>query len=272
MSQTLDGVFHLEGRLDPEAGAMVTTALNALSAPRPDDRRTAPQRRQSSTSASCRRQLQGGGLPQVGGQRPHLWVMVPQATLRGEPGSTGAEMGWAGPVIGELARRLACDSVRTEVALDSSGDPVEVGRPVRTISAGLPAAHGPGQGLRIPAMQRSAGVVRRSPHHLRVKERQDEPEERGAPLPIPPSTRSRRWMADLVGSRPRLEAGGGTASEGLCAAIDGSVWSAWAGHEQPAQGWAVPVRYMATVSGIAGPGSFAGWRLTCTTFPCRLPG
>ena len=58
-------------------------------------------------------------------------------------------------------------------------------------------------------------------------------------------------MADLVGSRPWLEPGGGTAPEGGCAAIDGSVWSAWAGHEQPAQGWAVSVRYMATVSGIA---------------------
>jgi hypothetical protein len=137
MSRTLDGVFHIEGRLDPEAGAMVTTALNALSAPRPDDRRTAPQRRHDALVELCRRQLQGGGLPQVGGQRPQLWVMVPEATLRGEPGATGADLRWAGPVIGELARRLACDAARTEVTLDSAGDPVEVGRPTRTISAGL---------------------------------------------------------------------------------------------------------------------------------------
>jgi hypothetical protein len=133
VSQTMDGSFRIDGSLDPESGAVVTTALNALSRPRPDERRTASQRRHDALVELCRRQLQDGRLPLVGGQRPHLWVMASEATLRGEAGSPGGDLRWAGPVVGELARRLACDAACTQVTVGGAGE-VAVGRPVRTVS------------------------------------------------------------------------------------------------------------------------------------------
>lgn len=79
--------------------------------------------------------MQDRRLPLVGGQRPHLWVMASEATLRGEPGAPGADLRWAGPVVGELARRLACDAACTQVSVN--GGDVEVGRTVRTITPAM---------------------------------------------------------------------------------------------------------------------------------------
>ncbi len=135
VSQTIDGMFRLDGWLDPESGAVVTTALNALSRPRPQETRTAAQRRHDALVDVCRRQMQDRRLPLVGGQRPHLWVMASEATLRGEPGSPGADLRWAGPVVGELARRLACDAACTHVSV--GGGEVEVGRTVRTVTPAM---------------------------------------------------------------------------------------------------------------------------------------
>jgi hypothetical protein len=137
LSQTLGGCWRLDGWLDPEGGALLTTALNPLMKPLPDERRTGSQRRADALLELCRRQLDAGTLPVVGGQRPHLYVTVPAATLRGEPGSPGGEMRWAGPVIGEVARRLACDAVCTEITVGPRGEPLAIGRPKRTIRGRL---------------------------------------------------------------------------------------------------------------------------------------
>jgi hypothetical protein len=136
LSQTLDGMFRVDGWLDPEGGAVVLTVLNAAGPPLRGDQRSAAQRRADALVDSCRRELDAGRLPLVRGQRPHLWVTVPAETLRGEPCSPGGELRWAGPVVGDLARRLACDAVRTEVTIDANGAPLAVGRPARTVRAG----------------------------------------------------------------------------------------------------------------------------------------
>ena len=137
LSQTLGGTWRLDGWLDVEGGALLTTALSPLMKPIPDDRRTASQRRAEALTDLCRRQLDGGGLPLTGGQRPHLYVSVPVETLRGDPGAPGAEMRWSGPVVGELARRLHCDCVRTEITVGPGGEPLAIGRPTRTIRGPL---------------------------------------------------------------------------------------------------------------------------------------
>jgi hypothetical protein len=137
ISQTLGGRWRLDGWLDTEGGALLKTALNPLMKPIPDDPRTGSQRCADALLELCRRQLDAGTLPIVGGQRPHLWVTVPAATLGGEPGSPGGEMRWAGPVVGEVARRLACDAVITEITVGPRGEPLAVGRPKRTIPAAL---------------------------------------------------------------------------------------------------------------------------------------
>ncbi|MDQ6876543.1 MAG: 13E12 repeat family protein, partial [Candidatus Dormibacteraeota bacterium] len=98
LSQTLDGIFRLDGQLDADGGAALKTVLESLMGPpAEDDRRTATQRRADAMTELARRQLDGGRLPEVGGQKPHLMVTVDAATLSKQPGSQAAELEWAQP-------------------------------------------------------------------------------------------------------------------------------------------------------------------------------
>jgi len=135
LSQTLDGVFYLNGRLDPEGGATLQTALNALSGPpTPDDVRSPKQRRADSLVELARQQLDRGELPEVGGQRPHLSVIVEVSTLAKQPGSPAAELDWGGPIPAETARRLACDAALTPIVRGSESDQPLAERTTRAIS------------------------------------------------------------------------------------------------------------------------------------------
>src|SRR5438309_2540745 len=92
VSQTFDGVFRIDGQLDAEGGAVLRTALDSVMGPRrDDDERTASERCADAAVEIARRQLDGGQLPEVGGQKPHLAVSVDLATLRKEPGSMAAD-------------------------------------------------------------------------------------------------------------------------------------------------------------------------------------
>ncbi len=94
LSETLDGVYILDGRLDPEGGAAVKAALDRLMKPcGRDDVRTARQRR-----ADALVELASGGQP------AHLTIST-----------SGAELGREPVLPFEALRRLACDSVVTEV-------------------------------------------------------------------------------------------------------------------------------------------------------------
>ena len=95
VSSTFSGTVAVDGLLDPEGGATVLAALTALAGPTPDDPRTPAQRRADALVELCRRALDGGQLPDHGGERPHI--------------------DWTGPVPGETARRLACDAGVTRV-------------------------------------------------------------------------------------------------------------------------------------------------------------
>jgi hypothetical protein len=135
LSQTLDGVFYLNGRLDAEGGATVQAALNALSGPpAPEDKRAPRERRADAFVELARRQLDGGQLPEVGGQRPHLAVTVDMATLAKRPGSWAAELEWTQPIPAETARRLACDAAITPIFLGSESDQPRAGLTTRSIS------------------------------------------------------------------------------------------------------------------------------------------
>jgi hypothetical protein len=135
LSQTLDGVFYLNGRFDSESGAIIQTALNALSGPpTAEDKRTPRQRRADTLVELARQQLDGGTLPEVGGQRPHLAVTVSMATLANQPGSPAADLEWAQPIPGETARRLACDAAATPIFLGSESNQPQAGKTTRIIS------------------------------------------------------------------------------------------------------------------------------------------
>jgi hypothetical protein len=156
LSQTLDGVFYLNGRLDPEGGATLQTALNAVSGPpAADDRRSPKQRRADAAVELARRQLDQGDLPEVGGQRPHLSVIVDAATLAKQPGSPAAELEWAQTIPAETARRLACDAAITPIFRGSESNQPQAGPTTRSISGSQrKALVARDRGCRFPGCQR----------------------------------------------------------------------------------------------------------------------
>jgi len=136
VSQTFDGIFRIDGQLDAEGGAVLRTALDSVMGPRrEDDDRTASERCADAAVEIAHRQLDGGQLPEVGGQKPHLAVSVDLATLRKEPGSMAAELEWSQPIPAETARRLACDAAITPIF--GGAESPQIGPTSRVISGPL---------------------------------------------------------------------------------------------------------------------------------------
>jgi hypothetical protein len=182
VAPTWEGMVALQGLLDPEAGQTLLTALEPLARPTgADDERLGDQRNADALAELARRSLEGGRLPQTGGVRPQLLVTVELATLLGQDGSLGGELGGTGSVGGEAARRLACDAALTRVLVtrghhpdlgSGGGDSSEAGGLAARLRAALrllpPALGGPptqplevGRATRTVApAQRNALVVR----------------------------------------------------------------------------------------------------------------
>src|SRR6202162_1197953 len=166
--QTYGGVFVLRGELDADSGALVKTALDALShGIRPGETRTGSQRRADALVELAATQLRCGAHRDVHGQRPHLTVTVSADTLRSGADAEPAELRGVGPIHPETARRLACDAVRTVVTVAPPADgsastarstralPLSVGRATRTIPASIRTAlHLRDQGCRFPGCDR----------------------------------------------------------------------------------------------------------------------
>ena len=177
--QTYDGAFVLRGELDAESGALVKTAIDALShGLRSGERRTASQRRADALVDLAALQLRCGAHRDVHGQRPHLTVTVSAETLRGGSDVQPAELGGVGAIHPATARRLACDAVRTVVTVappaegsasasagvdrdrahgfvSTRATPLSVGRATRTVPAHIrKALHLRDQGCRFPGCDR----------------------------------------------------------------------------------------------------------------------
>jgi hypothetical protein len=93
-------------------------ALEPLARPQDAaDTRSGGQRRADALAELARRSLEAGRLPLAGGVRPQLTVTVDLDSLFGRPGAVavGGEVGWAGVVVPEACRRLACDGALTRV-------------------------------------------------------------------------------------------------------------------------------------------------------------
>ncbi len=164
--ETFDGFYLVDGRLDAEGGAIVQTALNALSAPAANDCRSACQRRADALVELARRQLDSGGLPEVAGQRPHLTVTASMETLMAIPGHQAGALGRGDVVPSETVRRLACDAALTRVLLSSDGQPLDVGRTTRTAPPALRRALVTrDRGCRFPSCDRPSDWT--DCHHLK---------------------------------------------------------------------------------------------------------
>ena len=120
---TLDGMVALQGLLDPEAGQLLQAALEPLARPSgANDDRSGDQRRADALVELARRNLEGGQLPQTGGVRPQLTVVVDLDSLVGHPGGLGGDTGWVGPLAPQACRRLACDGALTRILISRPPD------------------------------------------------------------------------------------------------------------------------------------------------------
>jgi hypothetical protein len=115
LSPTLDNMIAVDGLLEAEAGQTLLAALEPLARPASAaDDRSGGQRRADALAELARRALEGGRLPQTGGVRPQLTVLVDLDSLQGGPGSLGGDTE-LGPLDGEGCRRLVCDGAVTRV-------------------------------------------------------------------------------------------------------------------------------------------------------------
>jgi hypothetical protein len=135
------GGMRLWGRLDAEAAAVVTAALDPLCPPgalvpagTPDER-TAQQRRADALVEICRLALNTAALPVNGGDRPQLVVTVPYDVLARQLSAGTLDTG--ARLTAEAVRRLACDAHLLPAVLDGAGVPLDLGRDRRLISGGL---------------------------------------------------------------------------------------------------------------------------------------
>src|SRR5579862_8499268 len=155
--QTYGGVFVLRGEFDAEGGALLKTAIDALShGLSAGEERSPSQRRADALVDMAATQLRCGDHRDVHGQRPHLTLTVSADTLRADAVSSRAdapaELRGVGPIHPEIARRIACDAVRTVVTVAAPADasawtgttapvvPLSVGHATRTIPAPLRTA------------------------------------------------------------------------------------------------------------------------------------
>ena len=96
------GMVRLDGDVNPEIGQCVITALRAVmdaevrSGGGPDDR-TPDQRRADALEHLCRSYLGWGDRPTIGGERPHLTVLMDSEALQGRPRTS--ELADTGPSI-----------------------------------------------------------------------------------------------------------------------------------------------------------------------------
>jgi len=137
ITDTFDGMVQLDALLDPVTGETVIAALQSLAGPANrdgNDNRTPAQRRADALHELCRNHLDSGTAPTVGGQKPHLNVIVDVDTLH-QGVRSRTELG-EGRVIGlKTMEFFACDSNVCRVVMDGPSRLLDMGRDVRTATS-----------------------------------------------------------------------------------------------------------------------------------------
>jgi hypothetical protein len=209
MASGLDGRVHLRGDLDAVGGEYLHSALAALmNGDRPAGEMRCHAERQADALVSLARgALNGGSLPDVRGERPHVRVTIDWMALcaeRGAPGVAGGPLGWSGPINSETARRLACDASVSRVITGPDGLPLDVGRAGHSAGSRCELASGGGRsGPSLHRLRRPAGVVRRPPRRALGARRPDELRQRGTALRAAPHVLPRRRVHHRARSRHR---------------------------------------------------------------------
>src|SRR5207253_3189560 len=141
----MKGMYHLSGVIDPEGGAALKSAVDALAKRLgQDDVRTSKQRRADALTEIVYHAMEAGTLPRRNGARPHITVTTTLEGLKGELGAAASELQTGTPVSSKTVQRLACDGTLCRV-LKADSVVVDVGRATRAVSGaqwrGLKARH-----------------------------------------------------------------------------------------------------------------------------------
>jgi hypothetical protein len=127
ISPLLDGMSSIDGVLDAEGAALLSTALEPFLTPTgPEDTRTAAQRRADGLLQIVQSAADTAALPLSGGERPQLRLVVD----RHGPAAVGGD--W---LPDRSIGRLVCDAAVSRLLLDEHGVVVNLGRERRLFSS-----------------------------------------------------------------------------------------------------------------------------------------
>jgi hypothetical protein len=165
LSQLADGMYAVDGQLDPVSGAALKTAVDVLAKPNgSDDERTATQRRADAVGELAMHAMDQGTLPRRHSVKPHINLTMTLEGLKGELGVPPAELELSLPISTRTAERIACDCTMSRVLLAGSMV-IDVGRATRTVSPPMRRAlRVRDKGCRFPGCDRQVNWT--SPHHI----------------------------------------------------------------------------------------------------------
>jgi Domain of unknown function (DUF222) len=123
-----DGSWVINGTLDTIGGEAVNTALQAVMAkPTLDDNRTLGQRRHDALVDIALESLSNSARPKVGGERPHLSLIIPVDTTQART------QGTVFYIKHVTLAMIMCDCTVTSIFTFPNGIPFEVGDPQTAI-------------------------------------------------------------------------------------------------------------------------------------------
>ena len=130
----------------------IATVIDAKARPvTSDDHRPAGERQAAALAEACGYVLDHGDVPECGGHRPHVNVLIRLEDL--ENRARAACLDFGGAVSPESLRLLCCDAAVVPIVLDGRGQPLDVGRARRTIRMGCGARSPLGiEDVRIPGV------------------------------------------------------------------------------------------------------------------------
>jgi hypothetical protein len=170
VSQMSDGLYLVDGVLDPVAGAALVTAIDVLAKPKgPEDERTARQRRADAVGELAMHAMDQGTLPRRHAVKPHINVTMTLEGLKGELGVPPADLDLSLPISIRTAERLACDCTMSRVLLADSMV-IDVGKATPSVSAPtMRALRVRDKGCRFPGCDRQVNWS--NPHHIIYRSR-----------------------------------------------------------------------------------------------------
>jgi len=127
----------VRGRFD-DAGMFdaIAAVIDAHAKPlTKDDDRSAAERQAEALADVCGYVLDHGDVPETGGHRPHVNVLIRLEDLENRARAGCLDFG--GPVAPESLRMLCCDAAVVPIVMNGKGQPLDVGRVTRTIPDGL---------------------------------------------------------------------------------------------------------------------------------------